>query len=107
MIRRILRYEVDVNDRPKRIGDGPVLMAQRWRQAVTRRHDPTGRVEVWVEVSLDESWPATDEPTRLVQVFGTGREIPIGAVWLASCLDGPLVWHLYEVAPTSTEESNA
>jgi hypothetical protein len=36
---------------------------------------------------------------RLVQAFGTGQPIPDGAVWLASCLDGPLVWHVYEVTP--------
>lgn len=94
--RRVLRYEIAVNDQPQPIAAGRVLMAQPHRQA---QRSPAGRVEVWVDAALPVDWPASSPAMRLVQAFGTGQPIPDGAVWLASCLDGPLVRHVYEVTP--------
>lgn len=33
----------------------------------------------------------------LVNVYGTGHDIPEGASYLASCQQPPFVWHLYTI----------
>lgn len=84
---RVLRWNVPVNDRPHSVGGGPVaLVASR----------ETGMVEVWT-VETVNSLLECAAPKRTVQVFGTGHRVPDGAEHMGSALDGPLVWHLFEV----------
>ena len=96
-IRRVLRRSLTVTDQHS-LPAGPVVLVQRDRSYGWRPHD-AGQIEVWVEATTPEGWPAVPgqgEP-RAVQVFGTGHPIPDGAIWLGSCLDGSLVWHLYDI----------
>lgn len=77
-------------------------MAHRWRMMVNN-DVPAGRIEVWVQVDVPDNFPA-DGPlprTRQVIIVGTGHVVPLDTTWLASCLDGPLVWHLYQLGPTT------
>ena len=103
-MRRVLRYEVPADDTSHLIGAGPILMTTPWRQAAS---SPAGRLEVWVQVEVADDWPATREERQSVQVFRTGHPIPDGAIARASCLDGFLVWHLYEVPAAFAAEATA
>jgi len=47
---------------------------------------------VWVEV--DEEQPIEN---RVIQVFGTGHNIPLGSQYIGTWQSPPFVWHLYEV----------
>ena len=93
---RVLRFNVPVDGQPHDIAVGnPVLTAVR--------HDTApmaGIVEVWVETVVADNFPAGGYETRQVQVFGTGRQIPDWAEHVGSCLDGPLVWHVYDLVTT-------
>lgn len=86
MSRRMLRYEVAVNDEPQDflVGD-PVHVA-------AGRYDV---VEFWAE--WDDEHPPTGE--RTFQVFGTGQPLPHQATWIGTADRTPegLVWHLYEL----------
>lgn len=47
--------------------------------------------QIWAEVS-----GVTTTKPRHLSIHGTGHPIPDDSVYIASCLDGPFVWHLYE-----------
>ncbi|MFI9558858.1 DUF7352 domain-containing protein [Nonomuraea endophytica] len=93
MARRMLRYQVIVNDRPQPIAlqsDPLHVEAARIGVGVHAPHV----VEFWAEGSLEDAGTR-----RLFQVFGTGHELPEGARWwgtTARTAEG-LVWHLYEL----------
>lgn len=105
--RRVLRYAVPIDDQPHEIAVGRVLMAMPARDQPS---PGATELEVWVEAevasygreplhdprALDTLTPLATSP---VQVFGTGQLLPEISTWLASCIDGRLVWHLYGVAP--------
>jgi hypothetical protein len=98
MQRRILRWEVPVDDQPHKIGGGRVVhVAIRPQRIQGRDH----RVEVWTDETLASEWPEGPDPqTATVQVFGTGQRLPettgehVGA---AIEPDGVLVWHVVRV----------
>jgi hypothetical protein len=98
-VRRVLRWEVPVDDQWHDIGGGKVVHVDN---RPTLPGLPSGRVEVWTEEPTPEDWPATERgmvPLRNVIVVGTGHPIPDEATThLGSVLDadGRLVWHLYE-----------
>lgn len=102
MRRKVLRYEIVVNDQPSTLPVGKVVHLSEYHQKhITGERN---RVEVWVEVAIPESWPyAENFPTQRVQIFGTGHDLPEGAVHLASTLDGSLVWHLYQLSALKDE----
>lgn len=103
--RRVLRYEIPVDDHPYAIPQGRVLMAHPWRESQVV---PAGRVELWVEVIVPDDFPSSGPAQdRLVQVFGTGHPLTDAGRWLASCLDGPLVWHVYEVTASEVQPEEA
>lgn len=82
--RRVLRWEVPVDDVWHEIGGGQVVhVASRQGLAI---------VEVWT--LRDGS--GTPFPGTEVRVFGTGHPLPddVGA-HLGTTLAGPLVWHLF------------
>lgn len=99
---RVLRWTVAVDDRPHRIGGGPVLHTAN-RTDPYRPYSVTGRMEVWTLENCPRGWPQVEpeQPKRTVQVFGTGQALPEGiAQHLGSVLDGEngeLVWHLFSV----------
>lgn len=53
---------------------------------------PSHSLQMWCEV-------VREEPTETFnfEVFGTGQEIPLGALYLTTFDDGPFVFHLYRV----------
>lgn len=97
MHKRVLRYTVTINDTPVTVPAGsPVLFGRSdRRQRLGLEH----LIDVWFEVTTPDDWPTTDDVRRMqeVQIFGTGHPIPSDAHWLASFIDGPLVWHLYSL----------
>jgi hypothetical protein len=97
--RRVLRYEVPVDDDWHTIGGGRVVHVDNRPQRFTDLHP---RLEVWTEEHLLDDWPATPALTaeRRVIVVGTGHQIPPAATQhLGSVLDGPFVWHLFAEQP--------
>lgn len=98
MIRRILRWEVPVDDEWHGIGAGRVVhVGDRPPQFP---HAATGdRVEVWTEEDCPDDFPKTEvEAPRLVRVFGTAQPLPDEArAHVGSALSplGRLVWHVY------------
>lgn len=97
-MRRVLRYDIVVDDSEHLVGDGKVLMVTSRRgMPYQLGNQQLRRVEVWVEVDVPDNWPKSSEHFKRVQVFGTGHQIPEGAEWVGSCLDGDFVWHVYNV----------
>jgi len=84
MSKRVLKWNVSVDDTPQVIGAGRVLH-------VACQYGPES-VQVWTEES-----PLTEGGTRLAQVYGTGQLIPFDAVFLGTTVaaGGALVWHLF------------
>ncbi len=96
-IKRVYRYEVPIDDGVHMLPAGRVVHVD------TRR---LRDVEVWIE---DSSEDTSDD--RRVRVYGTGHDVPEGAVHLGTALSplvpngagtpierGRFVWHLYAVA---------
>jgi hypothetical protein len=103
-IKRVYRYEVPVDDDVHMLPAGQVVHVDSRRRADS--------VEVWVEFPAKGGLP--DLPVR---VYGTGHDIPDGALHLGTALSpdvpahtpddsvferpgvvrGALVWHLYAV----------
>ena len=48
---------------------------------------------VWAEVDTD----AGVIERRTLVIVGTGQPVPDGAHYIDTCLEGPFVWHLYEM----------
>lgn len=98
-MKRVLRYEVVIDDQPHEVPRGvPVLMERKTWAGVPSM--PV--IDVWFEIHVPGAdWnPAEYEPqTQKVQIVGTGQPVPDAWRWLRSYVDGGLVWHLYEVRP--------
>lgn len=97
--RRVLRWEVRVDDHWHEIGGGRVVHVDNRPPAFTGLPP---RVEVWTEEHLLDDWPASPPiaAKRRVLVVGTGHQIPTTAIQhLGSVLDGPFVWHLFAEQP--------
>ena len=53
-----------------------------------------GQVNFWVELP-----PMTvTYENRLFRVYETGHPIEDEAIWCGTTMDGPFVWHLYEIS---------
>lgn len=92
MKRRVLKWDVLVDDREHEIGGGRVRLV-----ACQHSHDV---VQVWTEETDHPDWEFAARP-RMVRVFGTGQPLPEAANHLGSVVTagGALVWHVYEVRP--------
>lgn len=86
MSRRVLKWNVPVDDQPHEIGSGRVLH-------VACQYGPES-VQVW---TLEYGEPTT----RLAQVFGTGQPLPgtVDAHLGSTVTARALVWHVFEVTP--------
>jgi hypothetical protein len=84
-VKRVLKWNVPVDDNPHAIGNGKVV------HVAVQGYPDT--VQVWTEEAGDV------RVTRQVQVFGTGQELRGAHGHIGSCLTGgnALVWHVYEV----------
>lgn len=98
--RRVLRWNVPVDDAWHEIGGGSVLH-------VAVREDPA-LVEVWTLERLKPNWPASDVTAkRAVRAFGTGHLLPpdLGRhLGTALCPTARLVWHVFEAPDHITKE---
>lgn len=99
--RRILRWDVWVNDEEQKIGGGKVVHVDcRLPERMLTAYPPTELVEVWTEEVLDSLTDISQLITRTVRVVGTAHEIPDGYEHIGSVVDpNPsvrLVWHIYE-----------
>lgn len=101
MSRRVLKWQIPVDDQHHPIGPGPVVLVTvqgpgEWRSAdgLSGRGAgaPVGVVTVWTD-----EWDTDGIPPRAARAYGTGQPVPPGDVHLGSCLDGPLVWHVFAV----------
>lgn len=91
--RRVLRYVVPIDDDTHEIAGGKVLMVSPDRA----QEHPARRLEVWVDTETVVTLSGLLATTvSYVRVHGTGQPLPADTgEHLASCIDGPLVWHLY------------
>lgn len=87
----VLKWNLEAASGIQLIGRGPVCLVATQTAGI-------GFLAVWTfEIWEGETPP---EPTRRVQVFGTGHDIPtsIGPHrFVGSTMDGPFVWHIFEV----------
>lgn len=83
--KKVHRYEVPVDDEAhEHLLRGSILKAGCRERGI---------VEFWAE--FDTAQPVR---TASFRVFGTGYQIPPGAIWRGTVNDGiHLVWHLYEM----------
>lgn len=104
MSRRILRWDVLIQDKPQLIGGGRVVYVG-CRPDLRQKSvdDPARRVEVWTEEDFPDDLPLhrfDTLQTRSVTVVGTARPIPDGYIHLGSAVDPSIyvqpVWHIYE-----------
>lgn len=104
--RRVLRWDVPINDEPTMIGGGRVVHVG-CRADLYGEPGPTRRVEVWTEELLAADLALAEFDTiitRKVLVVGTAQAIPDRYDHVGSAIDpdprNRLVWHLYqEVRP--------
>lgn len=91
--RRMLRFDVLVNDKPQTL---PVAGGIR---RVEARRLGVGLAAVRAVEFWAEGTAAPVETERIFQVFGTGHELPEGAIWRGTTARTPdgLIWHLYEL----------
>ena len=54
--------------------------------------DPRGESCLWAEID-----PDADTEMRHFRVIGTGHIVPENAEHVGSYIDGPFMWHVYEV----------
>lgn len=82
-MKRVLKWDVPVDDHDHPIGAGPVVMVHcQWTPTV---------VQVWTEEAGE------DVKMRRARVYGTGQAIEEGDVHLGSvvAVNTSLVWHVY------------
>lgn len=94
--RRVLRYDLLIGGGPKGIPvEGKILHVGHSRLGVGENAQHLA--EFWAEGSVFGPMP----PKRTFCVFGTGAELPEGAVWRGTTgripEAGNSVWHLYEL----------
>ncbi|MBM6622646.1 hypothetical protein JTF08_13605 [Micrococcaceae bacterium RIT802] len=101
--RRVLRFNLQVTE-THTLPQGPVVMIHHDRAYPDGQE--CGRLEVWIEAQTPGDFPAKPElgSRRKVKVFGTGQLIPAGARHMGSCLDGRLIWHLYDITNAIEED---
>ena len=85
MRRRIFKYPLEKLDTDQRV-DMP--------QGAKVRHTgmQNGRITIWADVNADQA-----PETRRFIVRGTGHDIREGAEFVGTVMDGPFVWHLFEM----------
>lgn len=86
-MKRVLKWDVPVDDKDHPIGTGKVVMVHcQWSPAT---------VQVWTEEDDD---PKVESPkVRRARVYGTGHQIPDRDVHIGSAVSNntALVWHVY------------
>ena len=87
------------------LDNGPILSLDLPAKAIPvffttqQQRDLQYRLCLWIE--RETAVPPDQLVKRAFQIFGTGHFIPDSAKYIGSCLDGPFVWHCYEVPATS------
>lgn len=91
--RRVLKWQVPINDSPTFVGSGRVVHVD------CQNNDPS-YVQIWTDEANSMNWIERGiGKNRKVQVFGTAQIIPEDAVHLGSVIPVgvKLVWHVYEL----------
>lgn len=91
--RRVLRWEVPVDDAWQAIGHGRVLH-------IACRPDSPDVVHVWTLEDGPDMSPG-EVPSRNARVFGTGHNLPADVgnhLGSALTTDGVFAWHVFEQA---------
>lgn len=96
MSRRVLKWQVPVDDRDYQIGSGPVLLIG------CQDDQEHGVVQVWTDEASAEA-----VKLRPVRVYGTGHPVPEFAEAIGSVITGPFVWHVFAFAPVSATLTGA
>lgn len=90
-MRRVLRWDVPVDDAPHLIGGGQVVH-------VACKEGPDV-VSVWTDEVTDGDDPSAPPliPKRYAKVYGTGWTVDWYAAHVGSVLCGAFVWHVYSL----------
>lgn len=100
MSRRVLRWDVLINDAPQMIGGGKLVLVGCRLDQRSQANAPARRVEVWTEEDVPGSMKFDSLLTRRVIVVGTAYVIPPGYSHIGSAVEpspsNRLVWHIYE-----------
>ena len=73
-----------------RVGEPFVVFAGKTFKPLTMQPQG-GPFQIWAEVQTSEEQNVKHQ----LAVVGTGHPVPHGMEWVATCQDGPFVWHLY------------
>lgn len=86
-MRTIWKFDIELTDKPTRheVPAGGVVR-------FVGKQNGNVMPSIWIEVETNN--PPTD---RCFVVYGTGREITQGDVYLGTYLDYPFVWHVFEI----------
>lgn len=87
-MRTIHKYTIAITDGWQEI---ELPMAARVVHFDYQPNAPLNVLRFWAEVDT-----AYADVARKFCIVGTGHPIPDNATYVASCIQGPLVWHLYE-----------
>lgn len=72
-----------------------------WAKPLHFGIDPaSGKPALWARVN-----PEAPKETRSFVVVGTGSETPENGVYVATTIDGQLVWHLFDTSELSLFEN--
>jgi hypothetical protein len=90
---KIFKYPLAIVDEQR----VPMPIGARILSAATQREGhgvaPVERVCLWAEVD-----PLADRADRTILIRGTGHDAPDApARFVGTCLQGPFVWHVYEI----------
>ena len=98
---RVLRYRIEVQDKPVVLPAGKVLLVVKERQDI---FSTFGHLEVWIQAETLVGWPDVRTQgttgavgTQELLIVGTGHLVPDGAEHVGSTVDGPFVWHVYRM----------
>jgi hypothetical protein len=87
MTRRVLKWRVPADDHWHPVGSGQVVLVD----VQPRQVGPLGTTTVWTLETTDSGDPSV----VAARIFGTGQEVPDDVEHVGSCIDGPLVWHVF------------
>lgn len=95
MTKRVLKWDIPVDDKAHQGGDTPVYV-------MCQDQGTYDTVQLW---TLDHGEPVQN---NLYQVFATGQPIPDGAKYVgtAPAMGGNLIWHLFDVTDVEVSDDD-
>lgn len=93
-MRRIFKYPIPLPSLEPEHPGGAKIQMPKFSAVVSVGLDPQGVFCIWAEVDPDAIY-GYDE--REFVIAGTGHFVPEGGAHIGQVVQGPFVWHLYEV----------